>query len=327
MDIDTYIEVHRLFAPVKADEVATPDQVESWGARFFGVVGWPELLHHRRAVILAEAASGKTAELRKRAVEVREQGRTSFFAPIEHIAKVGFEKAIGRDASSFRKWRATLEPAWFFLDSVDEARVNQQDFELALLGFSDALEDGLDRAHVFISCRGSYWSGAEDLAAITRHLPARKPGPAPTIDPDEALFAPLRSKAANKDQAPVEEKVVVVRLLGLNQKQRGAYVAGKGVGDVAGFETALYKGGLSALAERPGDLDLLIDYWRATQAFGSLSDMMEFSIAQRLKDRAQRGDAKHLTDERARHGAERLAAAVTMGGRNAHSRALRDRRG
>ena len=45
-----------------------------------GLLGWPELLAKRRVVILAEAGSGKTAELTEQARLQKSVGKFSFYS-------------------------------------------------------------------------------------------------------------------------------------------------------------------------------------------------------------------------------------------------------
>ena len=46
----TVVELDRLFAPVRADEVVTIDMIEAWGRRASGALGWDDLLSNWRTV-------------------------------------------------------------------------------------------------------------------------------------------------------------------------------------------------------------------------------------------------------------------------------------
>lgn len=318
-EVDTeYVGIERVFAPLRPDEVVTAEQVESWGGRYFGALGWTELLQSHRVVVLAEAGAGKTEEFRARARDKAKSGGFGFFATIDQIAKESFSVSLGREVVRFHKWRESREPGWFFLDSLDEARVNQQDFDLALAKFSHEIEAGLDRAHIFVSCRsGPLWGGKDDLRILERHLPPPiDPGDVQvTTDPREALLAPFRettSGATKRSAGPQPSAVKLVRLLEFTSGMRREYLVGKNTPDPDRFEAALMKRGLAPLAARPGDLNLLIEYWETHRDFGSLREMMEFSVDRRLREREGRPDADIITEDKAREGAERIAAALTL---------------
>ena len=77
-------------------------------------------------------------------------------------------------------WLAASGEAWFFLDSVDEARLNRKSFDTALKLFARDLGTGLERAHVYVSCRVTDWKGADDRTTYMRYLPAWESPPART---------------------------------------------------------------------------------------------------------------------------------------------------
>ncbi len=115
------------------------------------------------ASILAEAGAGKTEELRQRAKTLASLGQPSFFIRIEDI-EADFYKAfeIGEEAQ-FQAWLQSMGEAWFFLDSVDEARLeNPSAFEKALRRFAKSIKSGAHRAHIYLSSRPYAWRPKED---------------------------------------------------------------------------------------------------------------------------------------------------------------------
>lgn len=91
----------------------------------------------------------------------------------------------------------------FFLDSVDEARLNRKSFDTALRRFAKDLGMALERTHVYVSCRVTDWKGAEDRTTYSRYLPAwRKPLVAPVEKPDEyrALLDPISRRTSHRAQ-------------------------------------------------------------------------------------------------------------------------------
>jgi hypothetical protein len=99
-----------------------------WGRKYGGWLDWPEVLDHARVVLLAEAQSGKTEEFKHAAAGLRETGHPAFYATIEQLAD-GRLNLSPAERTLFDTWKAGSERAWFFLDSVDEARLNRRKFD------------------------------------------------------------------------------------------------------------------------------------------------------------------------------------------------------
>jgi hypothetical protein len=71
---------------------------------------------------------------------------------------------------------------------------------------------------------------------------------------------------------------------------------------------------IDAFRERPGDILDLADYWKTYGRFGSLTEMIAHGINRKLNERdPYRPDNDVLTPDKAREGAERIAAALTLG--------------
>ncbi len=92
---------------------------------------WSDLVDEYRLVILAEAGSGKTTEIRNLAHHLRSEGKSAFFLRLEHISTdfaIAFE--VGTYVE-FGDWMTGSEEGWLLLDSVDEARLKSpQDFNV-----------------------------------------------------------------------------------------------------------------------------------------------------------------------------------------------------
>src|SRR4029079_14528398 len=127
-EVMTFVELHRFFAPIKKDQEPSLN-LGVWGRKLGGWLDWNELLSDRRVVLLAEASSGKSEEFRNQQKKLSSQGKPAFFIRIEELADQGFEAALDPgSAEAFAKWRSGIEQAHFFLDSVDEARLNRKGF-------------------------------------------------------------------------------------------------------------------------------------------------------------------------------------------------------
>ncbi len=320
-----FVELDRAFAPIDNRAEAALDLGPAWGRRFGGWLSWEELLRHRRVVVLAEALSGKTREFEERAAILRREGRAGFFVRIEDLADSDLKPTLRpEEAVVFERWAAGTEEAWFFLDSVDEARLSGKRFESALRKLNRAIPAShRGRTHVLVSCRVTDWAGAKDARSIESELPIPQ-SPAQTASPpspDSMLLDPIfhreeRQPAPTAQGAAPEdaEKLLVVQIAPLSDAQRRALAGASGIGGPEAFVKAINRHGLEALADRPGDLLELAGYWAAHGRFGSFAEMIEAGIIRKLAELDPfRPDNDVLTVTQARAGAERLAAALTLG--------------
>jgi len=319
-----FVDLDRHFVPLANDKDAMIDWGPHWGRKYGGWLSWPDLLTRRRVALLAEALSGKTKELEYRTTLMKKQGHPAFFVRIEDLVDRGFEAALDEtDVELFKAWKAASSgDAWFFLDSVDEARLNGKRFSNALQTFRRELgRANLNRSFVIVSCRASDWKGKSDREALQNELPFDDVEEIsfPQGDPDEILLAPIfntEKKQTSKSREepkirPSELQVVQLAPLSSEQKLQMAVAAGL---DGKVFLNAINLSGLDAMAERPGDLIDLIDYWVEKKEFGSLLDMTEEGVRRKLREEdAYRSDASVLSPEKARQGAERIAAALVLG--------------
>jgi hypothetical protein len=135
----------------------------------------------------AQAGVGKTAELRHQATTLRAKDEEAFFCRLELLATRAFDKSLEiGTAAEFRDWQRGECRGYFFLDSVDEARlVSAKDFELAVLHIVEAIEQHRDRSTIALSTRPHAWQAYADRDMLARCL-----GPAP---PSELLALPFQS--------------------------------------------------------------------------------------------------------------------------------------
>ena len=319
-----FVELNRSFVPIPKDQEPNIELGRFWGRRIGGWKSWDELLEYRRIMLLAEAESGKTEELRNQARKLTAAGKLAFFVRIEELADQGFETALEPDAmKKFEEWQKGSSDGWFFLDSVDEARLNHKSLETALKRFARALDPSLERARVIISCRVTDWRGDQDRATVAQHIPARKPPkPAPVaqnaevnplLDPifDKKTSAPRQEK---KEEPPEPYELQVFQLAPLLEEQYRTLALASGVKQVDDFITGINKGGLDAFTERPGDVLDLAQYWNEFGKFDALAVMTDHAIVMKLRETdPHRPDNAALSADKAREGAERLAGALTLG--------------
>jgi hypothetical protein len=160
LQMTKHIELDRTFWPVEADQENDPESIRAMLAFGLGKqLSWEDLLGKDRVVILAEPGTGKTEEFRAITRRLRMASKPAFFCRIELLQEMEIQHSLDiGTAEEFDEWINGNKEAYFFLDSVDEARLNSRTaFEIALRRFSNTIGERLDRAKVFVSCRVSNW--------------------------------------------------------------------------------------------------------------------------------------------------------------------------
>lgn len=319
--LTNFIELDRSFVPLGKNEEPSLELNPAWGRRIGGWLGWSELLLQHRLVLLAEASSGKTEEFRNQVVQLSASGRDAFYVSIEELADNGFETALDGDAiNKFNRWQKVTQEGWFFLDSLDEARLNRKSFELALKKFGKELGESLRSARIFISCRVSDWKGAEDRAFIERLLPAWEASQMPASEESNSLLDPIfarKNDTTTTRSKPVDRKpheLLLVQLVPLSSDQCRKLAEESEVVEADAFMSRIRQNNLDEFTERPGDVLDLIEYWKKHGKFAPLATMVEHSVNHKLSEQdPHRPDNDVLSVKKAREGAERIAAAMTMG--------------
>jgi hypothetical protein len=134
---------------------------------------WHDVLKGYRTVILSEAGTGKTEEIRQTAERLHAEGKKAFFLRLEHVPD-DFEEAFEVGTfEEFTEWLASSDKGWLLLDSVDEARLrNPGDFERAIRKLGRRIQAATARAHIVLT-GVSAWRAKTDLELCERHLRLR----------------------------------------------------------------------------------------------------------------------------------------------------------
>jgi hypothetical protein len=281
-----FIDLDRTFHEVSKNSDEN-DEIDINLASYFGDrLHWHDLIKEYRLIILSEAGSGKTAEIRNVAHMLRAEGKPAFFLRLENISR-DFEDAFEVGTyEAFEKWLTSNEEGWLLLDSVDESRLRDpRDFELAIRKLSKRIDTATDRTHIIITSRAPAWRPKTDRALCTKLLPKQK-----------------------KDQ----EIFKIVALDDLNSDQIEIFVIANGIESKA-FLAAVERADASSFTSRPQDLEELTEFWIDNNRIGTRLESMQNSINRRLTERDQdRAEACPLSAERARQGVRLLAAATTL---------------
>jgi hypothetical protein len=273
-------------------------------------------------VLLSEAGSGKTVEMRKEANRLVSEGKFAVFVALESLAREPLTALLSADdEKSFDAWKADGQAlGWFFLDAVDELKLTGGKLDRALLRLSKDIDGHFGRAHVIISCRPNDWRPELDMATVESRLPVPKRQPNPPPSPDETFSRALRRDLGETAGEPPAEKsspagsgaVRTVVLLPLSSRQVELFARHSGVSNAPAFLAEINRQNAWAFARRPLDLSELIATWTSSGRLGTRAEQHEANLTAKLKDDPDRPDRGVLSDGRARLGAERLALALAL---------------
>lgn len=272
---------------------------------------WAELDALFRVVVLADPGAGKTFELKAQAQRLADAGKAAFFIRIEDIDDTfGAAFEVG-DVPRFERWLNGAEEAWFFLDSVDEVRLETpRAFETAMRAFANRIHAAAQRAHVVVSSRPYAWKFSFDNALLREVLPYASDEDAPDLsDESGENWSPtgLSNMATARRKSPLK----IFRLTELDDDDIRIFAGYRGVDDANALLAALERAALMDLARVPFDLEDLIETWEEAKSFDGRLRVLERGLERRLTP-SSRDTAKALPIDRALSGARRLALAVTL---------------
>lgn len=266
---------------------------------------WADLESEYRVIVLADAGAGKTYEALNRARRGDDASRPSFFIRIEDI-DVDFDEAFEVGTSEqFEGWLASADEAWFFLDSVDEARLdNPRAFEKAIKRFAKRIRPAMHRAHIVITSRPYAWRFKSDTALVERHLPFKALKQEPKQEVEDAS-----SGNDDKEESPVN----IYGLKALDVDDIRFFARHHATPDVEQLIVEIQRANLMEMASRPFDLGALLSKWQSDGELGGRLQSLQHMVSIRLSEiDPDRKERQPLNKVLARDGARRLAAAVTV---------------
>lgn len=316
-----YIPLSRHFRPLSADEGEYRSQREMAHAFAKSVVqGWDVVLGARRAVVLAEGGNGKTEEFRQQVLKLKESRQFAVFVPVEDLDNSSLEEALDvSDETLFTTWKASDQAGYFFLDSVDEARLTQKSFGRCVRNLQKAIHGHAERATIVISCRWSDWDWKADPQLLNEKLVLVTHPPREEATREEVLVSLLEVRRRDKDTTatatPTMHEFQTFILEELDAEQRTAFIKAKGVKNAAAFLRELDRNGLLPLAGRPKDLLDFVDYWHSHgERLGTRVEMLRFVTDMRLREDRQHHPGIHdVSLDELRLAAARIAAAMILG--------------
>ncbi len=298
----SYVSLEREFSPISKDAEEADNELTllSWGLSEQRT--WRDLESEYRCVILAEAGAGKSVEFYQQALKLDKEGKYSFYLRIEDITadfQTTFE--VGCE-NRFKTWRDSTDDAWFFLDSVDEARLDSPDaLRKALRFFKQGISQATQRAHIFLSSRPYAWRFMADRELI-----------------DRLLYLPARRSDEEGAEKHENSALHVYSMRPLDEERIRRFCHARNAQRVDEFLQEIDRANLWSLAERPFDLEALLSMWEKDGALGGQLHAWQHNIKTRLRDahNVDRSQRQPLNLEKALSGARRLAAAVLLTGKS-----------
>lgn len=278
---------------------------------------WSDLSKEHRVIILSEAGSGKTEEIRAAAKALRAEGKAAFFLRLEDIPD-DFEMAFGEAGTfeEFQQWLGGNDEGWLLLDSVDEARLRHpKDFEKAVRKIGKIIESARDRTHIVITGRTTAWRPKTDLTLCQTHLGSTPvvttEAPAPVEDEEFDFEDATKTETRNDAGSALGFKIVT--LDDLKRDQARIFVEACGVTNASEFLDAVERADAWSFTTRPQDLSELADFWLKEGKIGGRLEVLQNSVERRLIERDQaRAEAKPLAVDRVRMAVKLLSGAATL---------------
>jgi len=307
---NNYVPLERRFAPVSSEANAPMEDEFSLLIGGSKEACWEDLERKYRVVILADAGAGKTEEMLTRATRLRENGFDAFFFRIEDIADSFDDSLEVGTPEEFEEWFGSVREGWFFLDSVDEAKLGHpRDFRRAMRNFANQVRSVGQRAHVYISSRPYGWQFQTDRNLFENLLPYTPEKLSQSRSSHDSFSEHL--SAEGKPKSAID--LYVLRPLAVDDIRH--FAKARSTPDFSEFIDELERSNLVELASRPLDLEELIEKWKKDSFLGSRMDLFSQSVGRRLDEISpDREQLQPIDPDSARQGARILAATITLTG-------------
>ena len=316
-----HIPVERSFANPTAEHLRDLEHQTWQGSHYVSqTMGWSDILPRKRTVVLGEAKCGKTHEFRKQVESLRKKDEFAYFLPLEQLHTQKIKDILSsEDESSLTVWlQQTGRKAWFFLDAVDELKLREGHFNVALRKLQRVIGKKAEFAHIFVSCRPVDWNNHLDSTEFERHFPiqlARKEGNSTESAGFVSANSSQREKSfqvsADRENVSTRDKMPnVLVLLPLTPNQAIEFATCYDPERARGLKEEIEKRDVWQLFQTPADIIDGMAQIEAVGELGSLQDQISSGIDRKLRDRPERKGILSL--EKAKSGAKRLALALFL---------------
>ncbi len=272
---------------------------------------WDDLLRSRRVMLISEAGAGKTYECRTQRQRLWDEGEPAFCVELAALATEDLRSLLDDDEETrLDAWLSSQsDVATFFLDSIDELKLSQGSFELALKRLKKGIRSQLCRARIVITTRPIPF----DEQLVRRYLPVP---PTPPSESSEEVFAKIAMRDYQEQYKNNNEEIAQewrsVALMPLSDKQILEFAHGQRIDDPDNFLNELQRRNAEDFARRPQDLIELCADWREHKRIRTHLDQVEANIRIKLMPRDNLHEQAQLSPDKALGGASRLALAMQM---------------
>ncbi|NTV21143.1 MAG: ATP-binding protein [Chlorobium limicola] len=304
--------INRTFQDIPSENINKADQ-QSYLSALARIrdTGWPELLQSKRILIISEAGSGKTFECQEQQKLLWGKGEPAFFLELSELAKCKLpEMLVGEEEKRLKEWvDSQSDIATFFLDSIDELKISQGSFRLALVNLRKGIADQLGRARIVITTRPTSFD--INLVHEILEIPPRRDEEA-----SGEMFAQIAMRGSVKNNDGKEDhthnEFRTVALLPLSDDQIMDFAHDQNIENPRELLDALKKNNAQEFARRPQDLIELCQDWRIEKRIRKHSEQVLTNIRIKLKPRDDRKERFALSMDKAVDGASRLALAMQV---------------
>ena len=313
-----FIELNRQFVPIDAFDVAQADFESQTFGIYRPLLTWSELLKQHRVVLLSSAGTGKTCEIERQCRKLQEAGKVAYFIRLEYLAS-GFEDKVFEsegDVATFKQDMSSGEEVWIFLDSIDEARLQDpKDFDKALRTLRPYVKNNLQNTHIILTGRVGAWRPKSDASLVDKLLPYKAPTNSDRTDrpQDSNDDESIESQDPDGTDESGGSPIAYYTLRNLTLEKMQTYAEEKDVPDAEKLISEIERSDLQSLAGRPKDLDDFIAFWRKERRLGKRLEIVGENIKRKLKEHdPDRSEQVGLTSGQAMWGAKKLAATVAL---------------
>ena len=286
-------------------------------------LSWTDLYDRRIVIVEGEAGIGKTVEFKNEVKRLQNKGKYVFFIPLNQILNnETWRREINISKPNFVEWEQSSEDGYFFLDSIDEARLaSHAAFRTALSVIRDGLSVHMARVRIIISSRITDLEVEDVKNAIQEHLivPIEVSQKEAELELNPSSYSTtynITDESENSIPEKFDEFVFSLDPLSRTEAERLAIHFQ--VIEPKKFWSAVDDGDYEFMITRPLDLNRMVGQWNKKGALGTYLELMEENVSNRLTETNANyeSDNTNLSPEKLRTGVELLAAVTEFSGRS-----------
>jgi hypothetical protein len=282
----------------------------------YDALDWPQLLHSRRVLIIAEAGSGKTYECQQEQKRLWDEGHAAFFLELAELASSSSlsELLSSEEETRLEQWKESQSGvATFFLDSFDELQLTKNSFRKALVSLERALKGLLGLVRIIITTRPVPF----DREKFKQYLPFPEAQQEHEVPTGHAFAEAIIKSTQFNNNSTAERKEPIWRnvcLMPLSSEQISEMIGMRNITNPDELMAAIRLRNVEEFTHRPLDLIELCEDWREHQQIRAHRKQLENNIRTKLKPRlnVDRQEIMALSPEKALDGASRLALACVL---------------